>query len=70
MWLILCIAQLWAQENDGEGSLEKGFSVHGEAQRPQATILINKNNASAAYELQLRQDFLDKVLDSMKKEPL
>ena len=70
MWMILCIAQLWAQESSDEGSLEKGFSVHGEAQRPKATIVINKNNASSAYELQLRQDFLDKVLDSMKKEPL
>ena len=49
---------------------EEGFIVRGEVQKPEVFITINRNNASKAYELELRESFIPKILESMKKDPL
>jgi hypothetical protein len=49
---------------------EEGFIVRGEIQKPEVFITINRNNAGKAYELELRESFIPKILESMKKNPL
>ena len=68
IFLILSLFQMaFAQE---QGSPIEEFIVQGEVQKPTIFMTINKNNTSKAYELQLRESFLPKILESMKKEPL
>jgi len=65
----------FAQEPSGveateENTLETGFVVQGEIQRPDLTILMAKDDVTDAYELQLVDSFLPKILESMKHYPL
>ena len=53
-----------------ENTLETGFVVQGEIQRPDLTILMAKDDVTDAYELQLVDSFLPKILESMKHYPL
>ena len=46
------------------------FRVEGELQKPDVFMTINRDNASKAYELELRETFVPKILESMKKNPL
>ena len=48
-------------EFDDEG----GFVVQGEVQKPEVFMLINRNNASKAYELELRESFVPKILEML-----
>lgn len=57
-------------EAEQENTLETGFVVQGEIQRPDLTILMAKDDVTDAYELQLVDSFLPKILESMKHYPL
>ncbi len=73
LWLFIS-AWAWAQEPDSdevvENTLESGFVVQGEIQRPDLTILMAKDDVTRAYELELVEDFLPKILESLKHAPL
>jgi|GEM_PF-4072051 len=65
------IAQETPNVESVEGNtLETGFVVQGEIQRPDLTILMAKDDVTDAYELQLVDSFLPKILESMKHYPL
>ena len=65
------IAQETSDVEPVEGNtLETGFVVQGEIQRPDLTILMAKDDVTDAYELQLVDSFLPKILESMKHYPL
>jgi hypothetical protein len=51
-------------------TLETGFVVQGEIQRPDLTILMAKDDVTEAYELKLVESFLPKILQSLEKAPL
>jgi hypothetical protein len=57
-------------ESTQENTLETVFVVQGEIQRPDLTILMSKDDVTDAYELQLVDSFLPKILESMKHSPL
>ena len=73
LWLVMSV-WAWAQESDADGAventLETGFVVQGEIQRPDLTILMAKDDVTRAYELELVEDFLPKILESLKHSPL
>ena len=71
-YLILLIFSVYAQESDTEqeNTLETGFVVQGEIQRPDLTILMAKDDVTESYELQLTDSFLPKILESLEKYPL
>jgi hypothetical protein len=49
--------------------LFEDFTIEGEVQRPQLQMLMTRKNLDKEYELQLRQSFLPKIMESMKKSP-
>ena len=45
------------------------FSIKGEIQKPNINIFIGRMNLDKAYELKLRESFIPKIKESMKKKP-
>ena len=72
MYLLLFVFAAFAQEAEPtqENTLETGFVVQGEIQRPDLTILMAKDDVTDSYELQLTDSFLPKILESLEKYPL
>ena len=72
MYFLLLIFSVSAQEAEPaeENTLETGFVVQGEIQRPDLTILMAKDDVTESYELQLTDSFLPKILESLEKYPL
>jgi hypothetical protein len=66
------IVSAFAQEAEPveENTLETGFVVQGEIQRPDLTILMAKDDVTDSYELQLTDTFLPKILESLERYPL
>ena len=69
MVLVLFLVNLSFAQDD-ENTLEAGFTVRGEIQRPEVFMDLNKDSMGQSYELRLRESFLPKILDSLEKEPL
>ena len=71
-YIFLLLLQAFAQEEEdaGENTLETGFVVQGEIQRPDLTILMAKDDVTESYELQLTDSFLPKILESLERYPL
>lgn len=71
-FIFLLLFQAFAQEEEdaGENTLETGFVVQGEIQRPDLTILMAKDDVTESYELQLTDSFLPKILESLERYPL
>lgn len=74
MMLLIGISPATAQDSDGEEVEETdsddAFKVEGELQKPDVFMILSEDNASKAYELVLRESFVPKILESMKKDPL
>jgi hypothetical protein len=69
LWTVLVVA--FAQEEvPEENTLQTGFVVQGEIQRPDLTILMAKDDVTEVYELKLVESFLPKILQSLEKAPL
>ena len=77
---ILCLlfASLWGTKANAqddsvsseEDPFESGvFEVQGKIQVPKINIPILKKNLDKAYELKLRESFIPKIKESMKKKP-
>ena len=61
-----------AQENSSDELdvfEENVFTIEGEIQRPDVNIFIVKKNLDKAYELKLRESFIPKIKESMRKRP-
>ena len=43
--------------------------IEGEVQRPDIKIYISKMNLDKAYELKLKESFIPKIKESIKKKP-
>jgi len=71
MFFWMLVGFVFAQEEEPEANtLETGFSIQGEIQRPQVFLPFNQDSFSEAYDLRLRESFLPKILESLEKEPL
>jgi hypothetical protein len=45
------------------------FVVVGEVLKPEITVVISRENLNKAYELELDESFLDKIVESVKRAP-
>ena len=49
--------------------LFEDFTIEGEVQRPQLQMLMTRKNLDKEYEIELRQSFIPKIKESMRKAP-
>ena len=45
------------------------FVVVGEVLKPEITVVISRENLNKAYELELDESFLDKIIESVERSP-
>lgn len=43
--------------------------IVGEVQKPEVIVLISRENLNKAYELELAESFLDKIVESVEQPP-
>ena len=43
--------------------------IIGEVQKPDVTVVISRENLNKAYELELEESFLQRIVDSVESEP-
>jgi len=43
--------------------------IVGEVQKPDVTVVISRENLNKAYELELDESFLQKIVDSVESDP-
>lgn len=48
---------------------KRGSVVKGEFLEPEITVVISRENLNKAYDLELDQNFLDKIVASVEQEP-
>ena len=48
---------------------EDGFVIIGKEHLPDFTVLIDRENLSKAYDLELKESFLPKIIEAVKKAP-
>lgn len=66
------IALLWlAPEAHAARKLvfKEATVVEGEVQKPEIAVFITRQNLNKAYELELKESFLPKIVESVEKAP-
>tara|TARA_B100001287_G_C22277640_1_gene342379 strand:- start:143 stop:391 length:249 start_codon:yes stop_codon:yes gene_type:complete len=48
---------------------ESGFVIIGKEHLPDFTVLIDRENLSKAYDLELKESFLPKIIQAVKSKP-
>ena len=48
---------------------EEGFVIIGKEHLPDFTVLIDRENLSKAYDLELKESFLPKIIQAVKNRP-
>ena len=43
--------------------------IEGEVQKPEITVVISRENLNKAYIIELKESFLHKILESVRKAP-
>ena len=43
--------------------------IVGEVQKPEVTVVISRENLNKKFELELKESFLPKIVDAVKKPP-
>ena len=70
---ILCLGSLYSPTVAAKGKKKtrifEEFDIKGDVQRPDIGIFISKVNLDKAYELKLRESFIPKIKESIKKKP-
>ena len=69
MFLFLAIMSSLAQDGRPKPQAFDEFEVTGEIQKPEAFVTYNRENLNKSYELDLRESFIPKILESIKKSP-
>ncbi len=66
--ILLLLQMAFAQDNSSNPI--QAFEVQGQVQKPEIFLALRKGDTSKAYELELRESFIPKILETMKKDPL
>ena len=45
------------------------FVVEGEVQKPEVAVFISRQNLNKAYDLELKESFLPKIIESVEHDP-
>lgn len=64
--MLVLVAILWNQAFAGVKVQEK---VQVKIQKPEVAIIMNKQNLTPKYDLELQQSFLPKVVESVEEKP-
>ena len=51
-------------------TFDTDVGIEGQQQKPEVFLSLQKGDTSNAYELELRESFIPKILETMKKDPL
>ena len=66
----LALALVPATVSAAPGELEgEEFKIIGEVLKPEITVVISRENLNKAYDLALDEDFLQRIIDSVKSAP-
>jgi len=66
------IAALWFAPEAQAGRklvFKEATVVEGEVQRPEIAVFITRQNLNKAYEMELKESFLPKIIESVEKAP-
>lgn len=66
---IAAAAVLLALPAGAQETSDDEFVVIGEVLKPEITVVISRENLNKAYDLKLEESFLDKIVQSVEKEP-
>lgn len=58
-----------AQEAPAYSFDDDELVIVGEVQKPEVTVVISRENLNKAYELELKESFLPKIVESVEKPP-
>ncbi len=53
----------------GSGFDEDLFTIEGKVQRPEVEVVIGRENVDKAFDIELRESFLQRIIDSLA-EPI
>lgn len=48
---------------------DEASEIVGEVQKPDVTVVISRENLNKAYELDLEESFIDKIVESVEHDP-
>ena len=51
------------------GLMFEEMVIEGEVQKPEITVVISRENLNKAYLIELKESFLHKILESVRKAP-
>ena len=72
-WLLLVgllVTPANAQDDDGGYSFDDDdLVIVGEVQKPEVTVVISRENLNKKFELELKESFLPKIVEAVKKPP-
>ena len=57
------------EEGDSYSFEEDDFVIVGEVQKPEVTVVISRENLNKSYQLELKESFLSKIVESVEKAP-
>ena len=63
------LALTWAAPAFAAPVTGEEFVIVGEVLKPEITVVISRENLNKAYELKLDEDFLQKIMESVKASP-
>jgi hypothetical protein len=71
--IVLLIAPLTTSAQDAD---DGGYSfddeetvIYGEVQKPEITVTISRENLNKSYQLELKESFLPKIVESVEHAP-
>jgi hypothetical protein len=66
--MLLFAAPAMAQDDELQFEDEM-FVIKGEVQKPEVVVVISRENLDKGFELELRESFLDKIVDALREAP-
>lgn len=69
-WLVAAMIWMVVPAQAEELAFEDGAAViTGEVLKPEVTVVISRENLNKNYELELKESFLQKIIDSVEQPP-
>lgn len=73
LWLVLVSTLVGASDAQAAKRLvfkaSEADIIEGEAQKPEVTVFISKENLNEEYQLELKQSFLTNIVEAAKHAP-
>lgn len=63
------LAPTWAGAAPKRLVFKEEFVVEGDVQKPEVAVFISRQNMNKAYDLELKESFLPKIIESVDEDP-